>query len=395
MLGMLSCRVESSSVTPGKSPVAKENKVMIYPKIYADYQHTSYQSQTSAVSGTRVWLELIPDAVKGQSPLLIILTEAGLTVQLESRLIRLGYDGKQVWEAACDPALTALAHGNNLYFRGIDGDLHGLDERGKELYEEFPIPNCFDLGGVAAVMPLEGDDFLIQTFNRPEEVEEGYPPEKDDYNLMVTGPESGVDWKWLNDFEGKAIPGVATADKTRFALLNDQGQVMVFNVETGERLEMFTVEGSAFIQASLGREDNLVVALGTVEGERKLCSFTLSGELNWEYILPAGTRWSHQPPAIDSGNRVYYIANDILLVIDEGELQWQQQVVPALYRYLTILGDNSVLIVGGIKIDHYDHEGKELLALELEEGEIITAPPVVDNNGRLYIGTVSGIHCLE
>lgn len=368
---------------------------MIYPKIYADYQQTSFQSQTSAVSGTRVWLEPIPDAAGGQRPLLIVLTEAGLTVQFESRLIRLGYDGKKVWEAACDPGLPVLAQGSNFFFRGIDGDLHGFDDGGKELYEEFPIPNCFDLGGVAAVMPLGGDDFLIQTFNRPEEVERGYPPEKDDYNLMVTGPESGVDWKWLHQFEGKALPGVASRDGKKFVLLNDRSQVLIFDIEKGEQTERFTVEGASFIDVGVDREDNLIIPLKTIEGERKLCSYTPSGQLNWEYALPPGTGWPHQPPAVDTDNRVYYIFNNTLMVIDKGELQWQQTVPSADIRYLTILGDNSVLVAGGIEIDHFDREGKELLALELDEGEVITTPPVVDNKGRLYIGTVTGIYCLE
>ncbi len=368
---------------------------MMYPKIYADYQQTSFQSQTARISGKRVWFVNSADNVKGQKLQLIILTDAGLTVQYESRLIQLDFTGKLAWEAACEPVLPALASGNRIFYRGQNGHLHGIDEQGREMFEEFPIPNCFSLGDVLALMPIDDDNFLFQTYNRPEEVERGYPPEKADYNLILTGPTDGINWKWLHQFEGNALPGVASTDQTKFILLNDQSEVMIFDIPKGELAGKFAVEGASFADASMDRRDNLIVMLKTIEGERKLCSYTLSGELNWEYVLGPGTGWSPQPPAIDSNNRVYIIANDTLMVIDEGEVKWQQPVPSAGYRYLTILGDNSVLVVGGIEIDHFDQDGKELLAIELEKGDIITAPPVIDNNGRLYIGTISGIHCLE
>jgi outer membrane protein assembly factor BamB len=383
------------SDTAGNTPDVKENEVMIYPKIYADYQQTSFQSQTARISGKRIWFVNFADNVKGQKLQLIILTDTGLTVQYESRLMQLDFNGQKVWDAACDPVLPVVASGKRLYFRGLDGDFHGIDEQGREMFEEFPIPNCFALGGVSAVMPTDDGNFVFQTYNNPREVEEGYPPEKSDYNLILTGPTDDIDWKWLHQFEGQALPGVASTDRTKFILLNDQSEVMVFDILKGELARKFTVEGASFVDVSIDRRDNLIAKLKTIEGERKLCSFTLSGELNWEYILPPGTGWSQQPPAVDSNNRVYVIDSDSLLVIDEGELKWQQAVPVARMRYLTILGDNSVLVVGGIEVDHFDSEGKELLSVELEEGDIITAPPVIDNKGRLYIGTVSGIHCLE
>jgi hypothetical protein len=270
-----------------------------------------------------------------------------------------------------------------------------MDNEGREVFDEFPIPNCFDLGGVLAVMPITEDLFLLQTYNRPEEVEEGYPPEKDDYNLIVTGPEMGVQWKWLQKFEGKVLPVVVSDDGKSFIMLNNRSQVTTFGIEDGKQVGQFTIEGAVFHDVSIDRKNNIIITLKTIEGERKLAGYTLTGELNWEYNLPPGSGWIPQPPAIDGNNRIYMIANDALMVIEQGELKWQQPIPWAAYRSLTLLGDNSVLVVHGNEIDHFDRDGNSLLELELEEKEIITTPPVVDDKGRLYVGTVSGIHCLE
>jgi outer membrane protein assembly factor BamB len=368
---------------------------MIYPKIYADYQQRSFQTQTAKLSGTRLWFVPTSEMTHNQHPKLILLHQAGLTVQFQSRLIGIGYDGNRAWETACDGDLPAVAGNGNVYYRGIDGDLHGIDPEGRELFDEFPIPNCFDLGGVLAVKPIQEDLFLFQTFNRPEEVEAGYPPEKDDYNLILTGPEMGVQWKWLQQFEGKVLPGIASDDENSFIMLNDRSQITAFNIEDGKQTKQFSVEGATFADASIDHENNLIVALKTIDGERKLVSYTLSGELNWEYLLPSAAGWSHQPPAIDSNDRMYYIVNSTLLAIDKGRLIWEKEVPSGRLQYLTILGDNSILVVAGIEIDHFDGDGNVLLEMELEEEEVITTPPVVDDKCRLYIGTVSGVHCLE
>ncbi len=367
----------------------------IYPKIYADYQQSSCQSQTARIAGKQVWLTPNPKAEGMPSPLLVVVSEPGLTVQYETQVMHLDLNGTIQWTKPGETSPPVLADADNIYFRGIDGNLHGVDSKGKELFDEFLIPNCFSRGGLVAVMPVGDDFFILQTYNLAKEVEIDYPPDEDNYSIVLTSPTSDLNWKWLHKYEGLALPGLATNDRKKFVLLDNRSRVMVFDTDSGERLDFFEVQGAVFVGASIDRKDNLIIAMDAGDEGRKLCSYNLSGELNWEYALPPGGEWSHQPPAIDGNNRVYFLSNNGLLAIDDGRLAWTAPVPAGSTQYLTILGDNSIIVVGGIEIDQFDPDSKELLAVELADGAIITTPPVVDNKGRLYLGTRTGIYCLE
>jgi outer membrane protein assembly factor BamB len=84
------------------------------------------------------------------------------------------------------------------------------------------------------------------------------------------------------------------------------------------------------------------------------------------------------------------------MAFDKGNLLWQKPAPPAQFgQYITILGDNSLLVVGGNEIDHWDRDGNPRFEVVLDEGEQITTPPVIDAKGRIYVGTFSGIYCLE
>jgi len=395
ILWAVSCAADPQPSVTIKADSTEEKAMTIYPKIFADYRHTSFQEQTTRATGVIRWHCPPGDILPAQAPSVIVLTDDGLTVEYPDRLVRLGYDGATLWQERRDPKMRIMAHRGVVYYRGNDGFLHGVDARQKQLLNEFYIPNCFDRGAVQMVFPANENHFLIQTYNMAKEVKEDKPPESDDYNFILMGPDDWNDWDWLQEFEGRAMPGLITGDASTIVCVNDQNQVMAIDVKTGKEISRFTVEDGTIGPVSLDREDNLVTFVIDEEENLLLRKYSLAGKLQWKYLLSAGGEFPNQPPAIDGDNCVLCIVGDSLQVINDGKLMWQKKAPAGSVRYLTIMGDNSVVIAGGIEIDHFDRDGKELLAIELEDGAIITTPPVVDNNGRLYLGTKMGIYCLE
>ena len=390
----MTCLAEPSSQ---KEQNAKENAMIIYPKIYVDYRQSSCQSQTSNAEGKKLWFTPNTDTENRNPPTLILVTEEGLAVQYNNRFEHIGFDGKIAWTEEREPGMNIIAFNKNIYYRSSNYNLYGVDMLGKNILYDFFVPTSSERGFFHLVMPIGEDHFLIQTFNYAPEADEDSPDIKDDNNLVLMGSESWDDWDWHLEFEGTVLPALVSGDSKKIILLNTNNQVKVFDIETGKQSKVFEIEGVAFHLASLDNDDNIIISVNTVENQRKLLNYTLDGDLNWEYELPFVESMPFaQPPAIDSNNRVYFIINNFLYVINKGKLQWQYPLPEAqYYQFITILGDNSVLVVAANLICHLAQNGDVIFTSFVMTDDQITTPPVIDLNGRIYFGAAAGVYCYK
>ena len=53
----------------------------VYPKIFADYRQSSFQTQTTGAAGDQKWLTANPDPSPANVPRAIAIAAAGLIVQ--------------------------------------------------------------------------------------------------------------------------------------------------------------------------------------------------------------------------------------------------------------------------------------------------------------------------
>ncbi len=369
----------------------------VYPKIFADYRQSSFQTQTTSAAGDQLWLTPTPETPAGDVPRVIVVTAAGLAVQYGGRFRMIGFDGSVKWEMPNDPGVPAFATDSIIYYRATNRFLQGVTFDKKTVLTDFAIPRCRDRGGVPMIQPRGENHFLIQTFNMAPEVIVDSPPEPPDYNLMLMGPEGLTDWDWLHEFEGTALPALVTGDNARVVLLNTASLVTIFDIATGKTSGSFEIPQAGFLQASLDRRDRLIVALYGAEAHPQLDCYSLSGDLVWSCPLPSAERRAYrQPPAVDGDNRIAYIWGDTLLVVADGTILWRHAVSATRYvPYVTVLGDNSLLLAAANALVHLDKDGGLLFEMYLKPEVSITTPPVVDAAGRVYVGTTAGVHCFE
>ncbi len=369
----------------------------VYPKIFADYRQSSFQTQTTSAAGDQLWLTPNIDASSANVPRVIVTTPAGLAVQYGDRFRMIGFDGVVKWEMPNDPGLPMFVADTVIYCRGTNRFLQGVTFDKRTVLSEFTIPRCRDRGGVPMVQPRGDNHFLIQTFNAAPEVIVDSPPEPPDYNLMLKGPEERDDWDWMLEFKGTALPALVTGDNTRVVLLDGTSRVNVFDIATGKPTGSFEIAKSGFLQASLDHRDRLIVALYDAKAQPQLACYSLSGEQVWSCPLPPAERRAfRQPPAVDGDNRIAYIWGDTLLMIADGTILWRHAVPATRFvPYVTILGDNSLLLAAANLLVHLDKDGGLLFETYLKPEMSITTPPVVDGAGRVYVGTTAGVHCFE
>lgn len=378
----------------------KEKVVAVYPKMFADHQQSSYQNQTTKAVGHRLWLLPNPDSSQENSPEAVMVAEFGLIVQYGDRIRRIGFDGTLRWEMPSYPTPPAFIGDSNIYFCGTNRCLAGVTADKEMIFSEYIIPRFYsERGSVLVVQPRGDKCFLIQTCNpAPEVASADVPPESDSYHLMLKKTEDLVGIDWVHDFEGSVLPALITDDNGRAVLLDTRtSRITVFDIASGKMTSSFEIAKAGFQQASLDRRGRLIVSLYDAEAKLQLACYSLSGKPIWNCPLPSAERRAdRQPPAIDNNNRVIYIWGDTLLVVADGTIVWRHAVpATSFVPYITILGDNSMLLAAGNALQHLDKSGKLLLEICLEPEAQITTPPVVDIQGRIYVGTTGGVYCWE
>lgn len=391
----------ADSISKGNRPQAvqeaqgksKENEMVIYPRIFADYQKSSRQTQTTKAAGAQQWFLPSTDKENRLPPSLIILFEQGLAVEYINRFAMISYDGRQEWERERDAGLDIFTQDGAIFYRNSARRLAGVDSRNKVILDNLHVTTSKARGFFYLVMPLDKDRYVVQTFNRPEEKMPGEPYENDTYNLVLMEPAKRV---WLQEFEGVALPALVTNDLQKVVIPDEQGKVIVCSIDGGAKVGGFELESCEFHGASLDPNDNIILAMYDKDRESRLCSYKLSGVKNWEYAISSINESAYaQPPAVDSRGRVYYIVADQVFAIENGNLVWSYALPSADRQCVTLLGDDGMLITALNEITHLGSDGNKLGVIRLKAGETITTPAVVGTDGRIYIGTASGIYCFN
>lgn len=368
----------------------------VYSKLYADFQQRSCLPVTSNAAGHERWFTPLVDSGFNNAPTVLLATEIGLVAQSVNRIALISYDGFVEWVRHHGSGLSAVYADSVVYFQGAEGDLYAVDATGQTVVSGFFVPTVTDRGFIYVAMPLNRQKILLHTFNRAEEPEPGDPPQSANYQILLMGTERYDDWDWMHEFEGNCLPALVTLNHDRVVLLTDTGDVHVFDVSTGDRAMTFDLPGVSLLQASIDNDNNLVLALVTADGRNLLCCHDLFGRVLWEYELEIAERHVfHEPPAIGPDNCVLYIAGDDLFVVNAGAVVWTAKVTRAERRFVTVLADGTVLVAAASVLVRYDREGSPLFTITLEPDEIITAPPVVSQDGRVHIATVRGIHSFD
>jgi len=204
-----------------------------------------------------------------------------------------------------------------------------------------------------------------------------------------------MDCDYIIEFEGKALPAMVSSDGKRVVLLNDEHQVLSYDVASGRSTGKFQLNDAGFWLATLDNNGNVVIVLQNSDRQWKLALYTPDGKLNWEYWLPSGAvPPNSQPPAVDSENRILLVFGKQLLRIANGELDYvfDLERVEPIVRF-TVQEDNTVLLATQNRLHWIGNKGMGEMLVEMPPGEWLTTPPVIDAEGHLLIGTIKGVYC--
>ncbi len=135
-----------------------------------------------------------------------------------------------------------------------------------------------------------------------------------------------------------------------------------------------------------------LLAVDEFEDKLRLRCIGLNGEQLWSVDLKS-LGDIPQPPASAPGARAWLAVGTTVYHFVDGKLTWEY-VVPAVGRiYMTVCADNSVLIVCGSHFTRLAENGQPLVNRVFAGN--FTCRPLVDDQGRIFLGGSQGLLCLR
>lgn len=381
----------------------EEKSMENYSKIFADYRSTSFQDQMVKSSGDLNWF--IPSG-GDDFPRLLLVNSSEMLVKYSSKYQL--FNGKNVKsEADCDFGYNVVLKLKSILY---------TDQMAIKLFDinKADVPKHFDIPDINAESMVKvifqfNDKCFVEILNRAKEESELVFPNNDDSEssdfkgdkTIMAVINSNQQTIWRKEFENENINSLIVEELQQVIIFynNDpySNNFSIFDLNTGNEINNTKIEKASFLSASLDFRNNINAILHFDNNEIMLRNYSLNGNINWEYVLPISTvDYLNQPPAVNKLNQVFCLINNKIYAIDKGRLLWEINIAPGEYfRFLTITGDNSLLIGSSYLLTYIDSDGQLIFNYLLDTNEKITTPPVVDENGLIYFGSNKGIYCLK
>ena len=97
------------------------------------------------------------------------------------------------------------------------------------------------------------------------------------------------------------------------------------------------------------------------------------------------------PPLLTPDGFIYIVTGNRIFCLREQKVIWTKQINSATHA--TVFADNSVIVVAGRFIFHFDSGGNKTFSYEAED--IIAAPIILNTNGGLVFCTKDKVYSLD
>ncbi|MCH9688134.1 MAG: hypothetical protein K0V04_42275, partial [Deltaproteobacteria bacterium] len=199
--------------------------------------------------------------------------------------------------------------------------------------------------------------------------------------LLARGTTEAGDWEHrFTEPGGGAIDAqgnvACTPGGTRVVRVDSHGQVSSDRpLPEGIVIEQLVAVADALVAVDVDR--------------RRLHTLSAEGAVQSTVTVPLAMAG---PTVTGPGLRRYAVGEGIAAV-EDGRILWSKIANVALH--VTCLGADGVLVAGGARLCHYDHEGTLRSERSTPDRSAIVAPPAPAPDGTLYLATASGVFALR
>ena len=375
-----------------KSPGEKNmnEKTNINSRFYADLQSSSYLPLSGSLKGDILWHQMPDNTTSGRMPIHLALRDNILIIRYIDYLeARNSKDGSILWgrETSSNIAfdmteegIATLDHAGYYELLDYDGQVK-WDIRLPFLVDE-PFLEYADIDATEL-------RYIYYSMGTADSEPDREPaPLSYGYSRYRRQP-SGFIWS-LQD-HGALINACLNPNHDRVFLISTD-RLYSFPADADSSIAVAKLEFENILAASLNHHGDLLLLL-TDEETTRLKLLSPDGEQQWEFpVMNIGE--VRQPPGSSPNGRVFLAFDESFICLADGELLWKYKSgIPADESFFTVLADNTALIGFGSILVHLSDDGSEILR-KILPGKV-TCRPIIDGQGRLYIGLDNGVYCFE
>lgn len=350
-----------------------------------DRQHRCYLPVQAVIGAGVAWSRSLADLELSGPPAHLAWADGTLIVRAAGRLVALSAEsGALAWSLPAPSAFDLDVQPAGLAIMNQNGEVQTISLAGKR-EEELLLPVW---GGSVRLQQFgkSGDELRYAFVTGPTPV--SLPDQDSEPPSLVYQRLALLDGHIRGEVVREDVPVAILATVELVYLVGSWG-VEIFAPDVADAGDVTPIEDLPIEAAMIDHEGLLVLAITTDDGRvlRRYDRDRFVGEVD----MPPD-RLGRQGLAGGPGGRVYCQLDDRLVLLPGDGEGWDYPL-PATGEdaLFTVLGDGSVLVGVGRQLIHVHAGGVEQSRLELPAR--ITCRPVVDREGRLYVGTTEGVRC--
>ncbi|HUV31420.1 MAG TPA: hypothetical protein VMY05_10075 [Acidobacteriota bacterium] len=357
---------------------------------FADLQNSSFLPVSGRITGNEVWFSPSMDTGRMRIPACLGLHGDVLVAGYGTLLVGVRrQDGPALWAHTItgnhafmmnERGIVTLNHAGFFVLRDFEGET--VEKKYLAMVTRETFLHFFAEVGEETV-------FCFQTYPKPVN-KPGMQVELPRTAFIRYIPDHR-DIRWYFERRETCLDALISRDLAR-VYIAVYDKLYSFPTDAASEDSVVTVEFTRIASLSVDHSGKALVVDMTEEGT-ELKQVAADGQIEW--TVPLGTLpVSPQPPASSPDGYVYIVSGNVLHQIKDGAILWSRPLPAGPDEILySVLADNSVLAAAGQALVHVSDRGEEIMAKMMLSP--IGTRPLMDEQGRVYLGGADGIRCLQ
>lgn len=383
---------KDNNLLKGKYPM-KPTANVEYSILFANVQHNSYENVKIQSSGKLAWKKNFKQDVDENFGEPVTLHVKGTIIGIQVNPYFLIYENglfKEKHQSVYRTSGLGAFFSEYYYiFRNLENDVF-FNYNNTIYRDDLPLINLDSDWYTLLIMPFKNGVLIGSQYTG------GIHKKQKKFGFGLEGygnnPMSSL---WGYGEDGKPTSVHMTKLLDRLVVVN-KNKVITIDPQNGKKSAPFLIDGYTLASTSLNLENNLIIHAQNKLGKTVVLSYTLDGKKIWEYSTEDKIE-NKQPPVCGEDSVVYFIINDHLVCLQDGNELWRKEVSSCVNPLLTNTQNNRVVVQAGNHINVFNSDGicefTTLISEDLKES--FTAPPVVGGDGKIYAASEIGLYSFE
>lgn len=367
----------------------------MYTQYYSNSRHDSFINSIPKVNGKVLWeLEINDQNVFNLENRAILTDGKDYFLDALTEIVCFSGDGKIRWRRPKWYGSQVILNNKLLFYQSSDRKDHmeAVDYQNNLIISKYRING---LGAKSHLVLFQPDINGIIAQVRYSDIVDTSEPEY----LVYQSLKNEMKYSWFKRYKNQICPLLPLVNYEQGFVLTfsaDQGQIFIIEKKTGDSNPDYSFnlpkDYSAIFASSSNEGDIFLVwsskhfitlkCLG-FDGKEKYSVEIVDDFVDAKPVLC--------PPILTHDGYIFIITKNRVFCIKDKKLIWFTYIRDI--SFATAFADNSVIITAANKLIRFDANGNELLNYEADEN--ISAPPVLDNEGRLIFCSKNNVYLMD